>query len=156
METKQELSVNQERQALRKRCIAGNEKLTEAYARLKEMTLSDEAWNAAMEKWHLANEKLSALCTQLEALGYEVCLYIEKGVKTRKCLESRSSIGDCRVCPSKIHYWENELMLLPSGGDPAAKETKQPAEESKSTEQPVLMEETQGEKDMKTLWPPKS
>ncbi|KKK81713.1 hypothetical protein LCGC14_2810710, partial [marine sediment metagenome] len=127
---------------------AGNEKLTEAYARLKEMTLSDEAWNAAMEKWHLANNKLSLLCTHLESLGYDICLYIEDGVKARKCLNSKSSIGDCRVCPSKIHYWANELMLLPSGGDPAP---KVPVPVSKA--QPVLMEETQAEKDIKTLWP---
>ncbi len=152
-EVKQELSVNQEREALRLRCIAGNEKLTEAYEKLKLMTLSDEAWHAAMEKWHLANEKLSIICTQLEVLGYDICLYIEKGVKTRQCLNSKSSIGDCRVCPSKIHYWKVELMLLPSGGDPAPKKVAEPPKVP--AEQPELMEETQGVRDMKTLWPPK-
>lgn len=157
-QVKHELSVNQEREALRLRCIAGNDKLQEAWYKLKEMNLPDEVWATAMDKWHLANEKLSVLCTQLEILGYDICLYIEKGVKTRQCLRGDHAVLGCRVCPSKIYYWENELMLLPSGGDKApAKESKPVEKESKSTEQPVLIkEETQAEKDLKTLWPPEN
>ncbi len=109
------LSVNQEREELRYRCIQGNAKLNEAFQKLKLMELSDEVWNESMAKWHLANEKLSVLCTQLEVLGYDVCLYIEKGVKTRKCLKNIEDDIGCRVCPSKIRYWENELMLLEKG-----------------------------------------
>ncbi len=119
MDIKHELSVNQEREALRLRCIVGNDKLQAVWYQLKEMKLSDKVWAESMEKWQLANEKLAVICTQLEILGYDICLYIENGVKTKQCLGGERNILGCRVCPSKIHYWENELMNLPSGGDPS-------------------------------------
>ena len=128
MTEKHELSVNQEREKLRLRCIAGNTKLNEAWEKIKQMDHASSAWAEAMENWHQANERLSLFCTQLEALGYDICLYLEGGKKTKTCLEQGDDIG-CRVCPSKIHYWENELMNLPSGGDPAkAREPKKVAE----------------------------
>lgn len=115
------ISVNTEKEELRLRCIAGNAKLNEAWERIKGMDTSSTVWSESIDKWHLANEKLSTLCSYLETLGYDICLYIEKGVRTRKCLTGEGSNLGCRVCPSKLPYWENELMKLPSGSDPEPK-----------------------------------
>ena len=94
--------------ALRARIILGNKKLNDAFEQIKQLTHDSEEWGRAMDRWHEANERLSALCTQLKLMGYEDCLYLnEKGKKMSKCLE-QSGIG-CRVCPSKIHYWEQEF-----------------------------------------------
>lgn len=90
----------------------GNEKLGKVYDQMKEITPNTERWSSAMEQWHRANVLLKIYCDQLEWLGFLDCLYIENGVKTRKCLDG---LG-CRVCPSKKPYWEDELMELPSAG----------------------------------------
>jgi len=101
--------------ALRDRVILGNKKLNDAWEEIKKMVHDTEEWNRQMERWHQANEKLSALCTQLKVTGYEDCLYLdEKGRKIKSCLE-QGGIG-CRVCPSRIPYWEQELIALPSPG----------------------------------------
>ncbi len=107
--------------ALRDRVILGNKKLNDAWAQIEAMAHDTEEWSEQVEHWHQANEKLSVLCTQLEALGYRDCLYLDgQGRKTVKCLE-QGGIG-CRVCPSKIAYWEQELMELPSPGTEAIRE----------------------------------
>ena len=106
-----------------KHCIPvlGNKKLNDAWAQIEAMAHDTEEWSEQVEHWHQANEKLSVLCTQLEALGYRDCLYLDgQGRKTVKCLE-QGGIG-CRVCPSKIAYWEQELMELPSPGAEAIRE----------------------------------
>ena len=101
--------------ALRERIKVGNEKLIKAWQQLREIADRQEEWASQFERWHKANELLSALCTQLETMGYEDCLYMENGKKVKKCLEPGEIIG-CRVCPSKIPYWEKELMDLPGAG----------------------------------------
>ena len=63
--------------ALRDRVILGNKKLNDAWEEIKKMVHDTEEWNRQMERWHQANEKLSALCTQLKVTGYEDCLYLD-------------------------------------------------------------------------------
>ena len=95
---------------LRDRVRLGNDKLNKAWEQIKELDHSSQEWSEKMEEWHLANERLSTLSTELQYMGYEDCLYLnEKGEKMRKCL---GGLG-CRVCPSRISYWERELMELP-------------------------------------------
>jgi len=99
--------------SLRDRVILGNKKLNDAWEQIRAMVHDTEEWSEQMKCWNQANEKLSLLCTELKALGYNDCLYLDgQGRKTRKCLEGMG----CRVCPSKIRYSEKELMELPSPG----------------------------------------
>ena len=112
---------------LRNRVIAGNEKLNTAWDQLCLMDHESQQWKDELERWHQANERLSILCTQLKSMGYDDCLYLDKdGKKAKSCLDE--GIG-CRVCPSRIPYWEKELMSLPS---PKAYPAKH--EESEATE----------------------
>ena len=105
---------SQEVLTLRDRVIRGNKKLNDAWEQICQMDSESQEWRDLLEQWHQANEKLSLLCTELQARGCEDCLYRDdQGRKAVKCLE-QSGIG-CRVCPSKIPYWEKELMELPSG-----------------------------------------
>ena len=97
--------------ALRDRVIRGNEKLNLAWQQLRSIADRTEEWRKQMERWHLANERLSTLCTELKLRGYSDCLYMENGKKTRKCLEPGDSLG-CRVCPSSTPYWEKEFTEL--------------------------------------------
>ena len=97
--------------ALRDRVISGNKKLNDALEQIKGMAHDSEEWSFQMELWHQANVKLDTLCDELKLRGYEDCLYLdEEGKRTRSCLSS----GDtgCRVCPSRIHYWEQEFDEL--------------------------------------------
>lgn len=99
--------------ALRDRVISGNKKLNDAWEQICQVNHESQEWEDLLERWHQANERLSLLCTELQAKGYEDCLYLDsQGRKTVKCLE-QSGIG-CRVCPSTYPYWEKELMELPS------------------------------------------
>lgn len=95
---------------LKQRVKAGDQKLNDAWKAICQIDHNSQRWSDELEKWHQANEKLSMLCMQLEALGFEDCLYIDDGIKTQSCLKDLS----CRVCPSKIRYWETELMELAS------------------------------------------
>lgn len=124
---------------LKERIKQGNLKLNRAWEQLKEIADSDHArWVEEMEKWHQANERLSALCLQLQVWGFTDCLYIwyyddlnedlrkkaKDRVKRKELIEVKDGkackrpclvgIG-CRVCPSEIEYWGQELMDLPSG-----------------------------------------
>ena len=99
--------------ALRDRVIRGNETLNLAWNQLRAMVHNTEEWNEEVERWHQANNKLSALCSELKLRGYEDCLYLDgSGKKTKLCLPPGDDLG-CRVCPSIIKYWEKELMDLP-------------------------------------------
>jgi len=91
----------------------GSEKLNNALNQMNAIAHNTVRWSDAMEQWHKANMLLRIYCDQLEPLGFKDCLYIENGVKTRKCLEGVS----CRVCPSNKNYWEKELMELPSASN---------------------------------------
>lgn len=97
--------------ALRDRVIAGNKKLNDAWEIIKGIDHKSQEWKDEFEKWHLANEKLSLLCSQLKGMGYTDCLYIVNGKKIKKCLEPGEQIG-CRVCPSAYPYWDKEFSEL--------------------------------------------
>lgn len=106
---------------LRDRVILGNKKLNDAWKQICKIDNESQEWRDLLEQWHQANKKLSSLCTKLQVGGYEDCLYLDKkGRKTVKCLE-QGGIG-CRVCPSRIPYWEQELMALPGPNAPSAKQ----------------------------------
>jgi len=97
--------------ALRDRVILGNEKLNDAWWQICQIDHESQEWKDLVEQWHQANEKLSLLCIELKARGYTDCLYIENGKKIKKCLSPGDDIG-CRVCPSRIPYWEQEFATL--------------------------------------------
>lgn len=97
--------------ALRDRVISGNKKLNDAWEQIRQIAPESQEWKDLFEQWGQANVKLSALCDELKLRGYEDCLYLdEEGKRTRSCLSS----GDtgCRVCPSRIRYWEQEFDEL--------------------------------------------
>ncbi len=102
--------------ALRDRVILGNKKLNDAFEQIKQLAHDSEEWSRVMDRWHEANEKLSALCTELKLkYNYNECLYLDdQGRRTKKCLEPSDDLG-CRVCPSSTTYLTQELMELPSG-----------------------------------------
>ena len=105
---------NEELEALKNRVRRGNELLNLAWVQLKAMDHTSQFWKDEIYRWFLANEELSRLCTELKASGFKACLYLnESGEKTKRCLPPGDDIG-CRVCPSMIPYWQNELMKLPS------------------------------------------
>lgn len=96
---------------LKARCRTGNEKLNAAWQQIIKLDHSQERWTEEVHKWHIANTRLSAYCTQLQAMGFNDCLYLENGKKKVNCLDL-----DCRVCPSNTPYWEEDWVNLPSGG----------------------------------------
>lgn len=100
--------------ALRDRVIKGNDKLFQAWLQIRELEDGEEK-EYQLDRWNEAQERLHSLCLELKAKGYHDCLYIENGKKTRSCLSNPDGFW-CQVCPSKIPYWEQELMNLPSPG----------------------------------------
>lgn len=93
-----------ELEELKNRVRTGNERLITAFKQI--MAGPPEKREELFDQWHTATRKLSFYCDQLNYLGFDDCLYIQDGVKTRKCLEGMS----CIACPSKKKYWEDELM----------------------------------------------
>ena len=99
---------------LRDRVIRGNQKLFDAWMKIREIAHGTEEWSRQMDRWCEAQEKLSSLCSELKMWDYVDCLYInEKGEKTRSCLDNPDGFW-CQVCSSEYPYWEEELMNLPS------------------------------------------
>jgi len=91
---------------LKDRVCTGNDRLIAAWKQI--MAGPPENRTEQLDQWHTATLKLSFYCDQLGYLGFNDCLYIEDGKKTRGCLEGIS----CIVCPSKKKYWEDELIGL--------------------------------------------
>ena len=111
MSQQMNLEKTKEIETLKNRVKEGNRKLNLAWEAICKLAHQQARWAEEVEKWHEANERLSALCTELKYKGFTDCLYIENGKKTRGCLTE--GLG-CRVCPSQINYWEQELMELPA------------------------------------------
>ncbi len=108
-----EIYPREQIERLKDRVRLGNQRLNEAWHVIRKLERG-EHWKAELQRWHLANVKLSEYCKQLQQMGFADCLYKdESGKKTLGCLDE---LG-CRVCPSSISYWEAELMALPGGGD---------------------------------------
>jgi hypothetical protein len=82
---------------LRQRVITGNEKMLQYW---KVLISSDsEKYNQNIERYESANKKLINLCDLLELKGYNQCLYMSEGKKTRKCF-GRDDESWCVVCPA--------------------------------------------------------
>lgn len=101
---------------LRDRIIRGNQKLFDAWLKIREFAHNTEKWSQQMDRWSEAQTKLHYLCLELQAKGYEDCLYLdENGKRVKSCLNNPDGFW-CQVCPSRFRYWEKELMSLPSAG----------------------------------------
>ncbi|GAJ06848.1 unnamed protein product [marine sediment metagenome] len=102
--------------ALRDRVILGNQKLFDAWLKIKELAHDTEQWSQQMDKWHGAQQKLHLLCQELKYKGFDVCLYLDaNGKKSKGCLKNPDGFW-CQVCPSTYPYWEEEMLNLPSPG----------------------------------------
>ena len=104
---------NAEALALRDRVKSGNDKLSRAWLQIRDLVGDKEEWSRQMDRWQEATEKLHQLCQELKLKGYDDCLYLEDGKRTRTCLNNPDGFW-CQVCPSVYAYWETELMDLPS------------------------------------------
>ena len=100
--------------ALRDRVKRGNDLLFRAWVQILEIEdLEEQSLND--DRWYRARDKLYYLCLELEAKGYEDCLYIdEQGKKTKNCLQNPDPTFFCRVCPcasgKALWYSEQELF----------------------------------------------
>lgn len=102
--------------ALRDRVRLGNEKLLQAWLQIRGLP-DQEEMDRYLVGWDRGLEKLQTLSTELEAKGYQDCLYVEKGRKTRPC----DDLGNlCLVCPSLHPYWEWEAGEAGKPSLPAA------------------------------------
>lgn len=98
--------------ALRDRVVNGNQRLFEAWLKIKELAHDSEEWSRQMDRWNEAQEKLHVLCLELKMMGYSDCLYLdESNRKTKSCLENPDGFW-CQVCPSGYPYWEVEAGKL--------------------------------------------
>jgi maltooligosyltrehalose synthase len=93
--------------ALRERIRVGNDKLTKAW--LQILDIKDKVvQNREDDRWYKARRKLEYLCLELQAKGYEDCLYLdENGRKERQCPTDPTKFW-CWVCSSKKPYWRDE------------------------------------------------
>ncbi len=97
--------------ALRDRIIGGNQKLFEAWLKIRNITDKEEK-TRQFDRWNEAQTKLHYLCLELKAKGYEDCLYLDvNGKKIKKCLNEPDGWW-CQVCPSNRPYWGEELLSL--------------------------------------------
>lgn len=107
-ETEMQKQYSSEVLALRDRVKKGNDKLNLAWVQLCQINHESQEWRDEFQRWHEANELLSVLCTQLKALGYLDCLFLDSnGKKMKKCGDIKP-IG-CRVCPSIREWWIEEV-----------------------------------------------
>jgi len=95
---------SEETLSLLERVKTGNEKLFRAWEQIREM--KGESWIKGMDNFAEAHKKLRNLCHKLQLLGYNDCLYMVDGKKTKNC---HNQVYWCQVCPSQIRYWEMEL-----------------------------------------------
>lgn len=94
--------------ALKERVILGNQKLFDAWLKIREFAHDSKKWSDEMDRWTEAKEKLSLLCSELKVKGYEDCLYIDAdGKRSKNCLNNPNGFW-CQVCPSRYRYWEED------------------------------------------------
>ncbi len=94
-------------EALKRRLAAGNLKLIKAWEQICD--LPEEEFEPLFEQWRAASHKVQDMIVQIHALGFADCLYIENGVKTRKCTAKNGEFI-CWGCPSEHAYWDEELF----------------------------------------------
>lgn len=102
---------------LKERVVNGNQKLFNAWLKIKELDHGGEEWSKLMDKWNEAQQRLHLLCQELKYLGFDECLYLDiNNKRTKHCLKNPDGFW-CQVCPSTTRkYWEEELMNLPGPG----------------------------------------
>jgi len=117
----------------------GNDKLMAAWEIVRAMPAGPDH-DAKLKQWFEAGDKLALYCDQLKLFGYADCLYIEevdgKKVKKKSCLFEEDSLG-CRVCPSRISYWEKEFSNLGRVIKPEAPKAK-PISVANNTQEKML------------------
>lgn len=96
---------------MRDRVKLGNEKLFRAWLQIRELAYDSEEWSRQMGRFSEATKKLRGLCAELKLKGYDDCLYMENGKKTKSCLSNPDGFW-CQACPSSRKYSEEELMKL--------------------------------------------
>ena len=78
---------------LKPRVLKGNEWCNDLWKRCQATTDNEVLWKQNMLAFEKGTRKLEQLCTELEAAGWEACLY-----ETMKCKEHRGDIT-CWACP---------------------------------------------------------
>ena len=106
--------------ALLDRVIKGNDKLFQALLVIQDIEEGEEK-ECQLDRWSQALDKLILFCQELKTKGYEECLYIENGKRTKSCLSNPDGFW-CQVCPSSRKYAEEELMALPGPNSPRVKQ----------------------------------
>lgn len=97
--------------ALRDRIILGNQKLFDARMQIREMDTGEEK-KRQQERFDKARDKLHHLCLELQAKGYEDCLYYNnEGKRTKNCLKNLDDFW-CQVCPSSYPYWHGDARIF--------------------------------------------
>ncbi len=104
--------------ALLERVKNGNDKLWAAWRVIRNVPDPEEKADLFL-KWDGRVNFLNLLCKELIVKGYNECLYIENGIKTKSCLNNPDEPEwFCNTCPAAIggakKYAERELMALPS------------------------------------------
>jgi len=104
--------------ALLERVKKGNDKRWAAWKVIRDVEDTEERGELFL-KWDEKVKFLNELCLDLVAKGFNDCLYIENGKKTKGCLDNPAEpLWFCNTCPASIgggpKYWEQELMGLPS------------------------------------------
>jgi hypothetical protein len=87
---------------LKSRVIKGNEWAQEAWKKCCDTMEQDELWKANMLSFENGCRKLNVLCLQLEASGWEKCLY-----PSLRCRERPADLT-CFACPS---VWPPDKLI---------------------------------------------
>lgn len=93
------------------RVAGGNLKLINYFAEITKEP-DNEKFMELVENFHQMVDKLNLLHSVLKERGYNDCLYIENGIKTRNCIIGETSESACWVCPSPYDYYKDEFELL--------------------------------------------
>ena len=95
--------------ALLDRVRKGNDKLFAAWLQIRDIPDKLEKESHFLQ-WDAAKEMLNLLRLELQAKGYNDCLDIENGKKTKRCLDEPGE-WFCNTCPSTREYCVEEMKL---------------------------------------------
>ena len=101
--------VSEEASALLERVRKGNDKLFAAWLQIRDI-LDKEEKERQFLRWDAAKETLNLLRLELQSKGYNDCLYLENGKKTKRCLDEPGE-WFCNTCPSTREYWVEEMKF---------------------------------------------
>lgn len=96
--------ISEKTNTLLSRVKTGNEKIWDAYnwALVIDVEKERDKWDQAMDKIERAVARLNLLCLELEASGYERCIYDKPTCSLTK------PWAFCWACPSKTEHWRSE------------------------------------------------